>query len=445
MKRTVLKRALCLAVLGLSLTFSAQAAVRLLGRADVPSNLNDLSGLSDTLEDGTPHNRLGAFGSGIAYAGGSRFLAVPDRGPNASSYNPSVDNTTAFQARFQEFEITLSDGAPLINLVRTRTLNDANGAFTGLSSGFDAANSPLSRRFDPEEIRVANDGASVFISDEYGPFLYQFDRQSGLRTRVFSLPAKFKIATPAPTSAAEISGNTSGRVANRGMEGLAITPDGKTLLGVMQNPLIQDGGREGLLVRLLKIDIQSGQTQEYIYTLSNKANGLNGAVAINQNEFLIIERDGRAGTQAVFKRIFKIDLSGASDVSAIASLPLVDPPSGTAPVSKSNFIDLLDPAFALSGASFPEKIEGIAFGPKLSNANLSVLITADNDFTSAPNSIFAFSVDASDLNFVPQQLGSNVTQVPLGGNLLLVLLSLGLIGLAAYERRATLEGDRSLL
>jgi hypothetical protein len=103
MKRTLLSRAIVLMVLGLSLTFSAQAAVRLLGRADLASNLTDLSGLSDTLEDGTPHNRLGAFGSGIAYAGGSRFLVVPDRGPNASSYNPSVDNTTSFQARFQEF------------------------------------------------------------------------------------------------------------------------------------------------------------------------------------------------------------------------------------------------------------------------------------------------------------------------------------------------------
>ena len=32
-----------------------------------------------------------------------------------------------------------------------------------------------------------------------------------------------------PQGSLEISGNTSGRVANKGMEGLAITPDGKTL------------------------------------------------------------------------------------------------------------------------------------------------------------------------------------------------------------------------
>lgn len=435
MKPIMFSQTLLAAMFGFGLTLSAHAAVRLLGRADVPSNQTDLSGLTENLEDGTPHNRLGAFGSGIAYAGGSRFLAVPDRGPNASSYNPSVDNTTSFQARIQEFEINLSDSAPLVNLVRTRTLTDSNGAFTGLSSGFDATNSPMSRRLDPEEIRVSNDGASVFISDEYGPFLYQFDRQSGARVRVFSLPAKFKIASPAAGSAAEISGNTAGRVANRGMEGLAITPDGKTLLGVMQNPLIQDGGREGLLVRLIKLDIQSGQMQEFVYPLSNKANGLNSAVAINQNEFLVIERDGRAGTQAVFKRIFKIDLANATDVSAIATLPLIDPPIGTLPVAKTIFINMLDPAFALSGANFPEKIEGLAFGPKLPDGSLSLLVTSDNDFTVAPSSIFAFSIDASELNFVPQQLGITLARVPLGGTFFILLLSFGLIGVGAMQWR----------
>jgi len=32
-----------------------------------------------TLENGFPGNRLGGIGSGLAYAGGNTFLAVPDR------------------------------------------------------------------------------------------------------------------------------------------------------------------------------------------------------------------------------------------------------------------------------------------------------------------------------------------------------------------------------
>ena len=65
-----------------------------------------------------------------------------------------------------------------------------------------------------------------------------------------------------PISATEISGNTRGRVANKGMEGLAITPDGKTLVGIMQNALIQDaaqGKSQGKLLRIVTWDVATGQ------------------------------------------------------------------------------------------------------------------------------------------------------------------------------------------
>src|SRR5215468_12055656 len=35
------------------------------------------------LENGLPGNRLGGIGSGLTWMGGNRFLALPDRGPNA--------------------------------------------------------------------------------------------------------------------------------------------------------------------------------------------------------------------------------------------------------------------------------------------------------------------------------------------------------------------------
>jgi len=68
------------------------------------------------------------------------------------------------------------------------------------------------------------------ISDEYGPYVYQFNRYTGKRIKVFTLPSKFAVSNLSPVGATEISNNQSGRVANKGMEGLAITPDGKTLV-----------------------------------------------------------------------------------------------------------------------------------------------------------------------------------------------------------------------
>jgi hypothetical protein len=116
---------------------------------------------------------------------------------------------------------------------------------------------------------VARDGASVFISDEYGPYVYRFDRRTGERIAAYRVRASFAVTKLAPVGADEISENTSGRVANKSMEGLAISPDGDTLFGVMQSPLIQDGGTNGGYTRILRIDLRTGKTAQFAYPLTN--------------------------------------------------------------------------------------------------------------------------------------------------------------------------------
>jgi hypothetical protein len=64
------------------------------------------------LENGVPGNRLGGLGSGLAYAGGNVFLAVPDRGPNAKAYNSLVDDTVSYINRFQTFSLSLAPSDP---------------------------------------------------------------------------------------------------------------------------------------------------------------------------------------------------------------------------------------------------------------------------------------------------------------------------------------------
>jgi hypothetical protein len=125
---------------------------------------------------------------------------------------------------------------------------------------------------------------------------------------------------------------------------------------------------------------------------------------VNDHEFLVIERDGNAGLAAAFKKVFHIDLTGATDIRAVATLPSTGTPDGVVPVTKSLLLDLLDPAFGLAGASFPEKIEGLAFGPDLRDGRHVLVVTNDNDFISTqPNRFLVFAIDRSDLpGFVPQ-------------------------------------------
>ena len=82
------------------------------------------------------------------------------------------------------------------------------------------------------------------------------------------MPATFAIANPSADPNRELPGNSSGRQANRGMEGLAISPDGNTLFGMMQNALLQDDAlaagtidRVSLNTRILKVDLATGDDQ----------------------------------------------------------------------------------------------------------------------------------------------------------------------------------------
>jgi hypothetical protein len=298
-----------------------------------------------------------------------------------------------------------------ISLLRATTLTNENGGLlVGSAVGFDATNSIASRRLDPEGVRLTGDGTFV-VTDEYGPFVYEFS-PAGERLRSLGVPSKFLITKPGPDVAAELPPvNLAGRQANRGMEGLAITPDGSKLYGLMQNALIQDGAldaankRVGMTARLLEIDRASGKTRELVYPLDNKGNGLNEILAINDHEFLVIERDGDPGDAAKRKMIYKIDITGATDVSAVAALPTALPLAGVVPVSKTLFIDLLDPAWGLKGPTFPEKIEGLAFGPRLADGRATLLVTSDNDFSAtAPSRVFAFAVGGPALPALQAQV-----------------------------------------
>jgi len=413
----------------------------------------DVSGLAYTLENGAPANKLGGIGSAITYAGGNAFLALPDRGPNAVAFNPAVDDTVAYVNRFHTVHLNLtpnhsSSGLPfeLKPLLQQTTLlwsatpllyGSVNGSgvppinglmryyFTGRSDGFDASQNsgdPNDARFDTEGIRVSNDGQSVFISDEYGPYVYQFDRSTGVRLRTFALPSNFYVTNLSPAGATEISGNIVGRTANKGMEGLAITPNGKTLVGIVQASLIQDAAQKGAaakLLRIVTIDIASGQiTGQFAYGLTT-GSGVSEILALNNHEFLVDERDGHGradGSLALVKQLFKIDLAGATDVGQMDGKT-----AAANEVKKTLFVDLVKSmnAAGISSAEIPAKIEGITFGPDLKGGGETIhtlWVANDNDFSQTvldpdgntvanPNQFFVFGFKDSDLGgsaFLPQ-------------------------------------------
>lgn len=488
--------------ISLALPTLAQATPSLIALGTL-SGTTDLSSFSGVLENGVDHqNVLGGMGSGLAWAGGNTFLALPDRGPNATAYNPLVDNTTSYISRYQTLSLNLSQsfngssysysltptltGTTLLysntplnygtgaagtgtsggngySLGSGATIDDGKYYFNGRSDNFlPGSNSTNSNnaRFDPEAIRVSNDGKRVYITDEYGPYVYQFDRATGARTNVYSLPSAFTASNLSSQGASEISGNSSGRVANKGMEGLAITPDGKTLVGFEQSPLIQDGGDGGRANRIVTIDTTTGATKQYVFDnyLADKNKTYNSSeiLAVNDHTFLVLERDGKGlgdGSNADVKRIYKVDLNDAGDgVSGdlavdIGSLNAGVGISGQAnllgyTVQKTLFLDLKAAlnAAGITNGNVPSKLEGMTFGEDITEGGVlyhTLYVANDNDFlpgTAGENKFFVFKFTDADLNgsnFVNQAI--SVSAVPEPANV--SMLVSGLFLMAWMQRR----------
>ncbi len=457
------KHSISLAVVSLFAATTAHAGVDLIAIGSLDGNSADLSvATAAPLENGIAGNLLGGIGSGLGYAGCNTFLALPDRGPNAQPYNSAVDDTASYINRFQTLHMELAPSASTAALPYTLTptleattllssrmplvYGDGiaaglpNGApalngkhtyyFTGRSDNFDPtqlSTDSSDSRLDPESIRVSNNGKVVMISDEYGPYVYMFNRATGTRIKSIKLPDMFAVANLSPVGNTEISGNTSGRVANKGMEGLAISPDGKTLFGAMQSPLIQDGGTNGQFTRIIKIDIKTGATYQYAYALTNigstskpKYPTISDVVAINDHELLVDERDGKGlgdDSTAVFKQINHIDLTGGADVSAVSGEANLAPFA----VAKTLFLDIVAMlnAHGIASTDIPAKLEGLAFGPDIRVGKVTkhtLWLANDNDFVGAivdsnhpngipnPNQFFVFAADTTDVpSYMPQR------------------------------------------
>lgn len=414
-------------------TLSASAQITLWAKGVIPATAADLSEQTDELpgRDGkaVPANRFGSFGSGITYSGlGNRFFAVADRGP--------ADGKAVFQCRFHEIELIWpssreADAAPgpaevEWKLTRTVILKDENGLpRVGRVDAIDPTDK-LSTRLDPEAIRLAPGGRSVLISDEYGPSVEQYDLITGERQRRFEVPSKF--AQPEPDTDPDSdkpSGAASGRDRNRGFEGLAISPDGGLMTTIVQSPLLQDharadgasGKRVGVNCRMVQFAMTPSAeiptpTREFIYPLEDPRDSVCELLAIDETRFLVLERDGKGGEEAIVKRLYMIDTLTATDVSKIESLPKGELPDHIAPVRKVLWLDMLDPKLGILGPGVPEKWEALTFGPDLADGRKTIVVASDNDFRDdQPTHVWVFAFRPEDLRWPEAKREAEVVPV----------------------------------
>ncbi len=379
-----------------------QTEIQLLGTIRFDGTMQDQSEDASPLENGQLGNRFGGI-SAIEYSGNANlFYAIADRGPD--------DGAAGYMCRFHLLKLDINPLAiePVQGtVVKTVFLSDHREQVFSGSAALLCPTDTLAGRFDPEAVRSMPDG-SLYVSDEYGPQLIQFGGDGRERCRV-PLPSVLSVKVPADSKDRENQLNQSGRSSNRGMEGLALSTDGRHLYGLMQGALLQDSLRDepghasGRHCRLVEVDIDSGKCRQFVYSLEHPAYGTNEILAIGPDEFLVIERDSQPGTEAGFRKLMRIQLDNATDVSdrlqlASSTMPADTLDPSVIPVDKEVFLDFLNPKFGLVGEGMPEKIEGLTLGPVLPDGRHTLLVAIDNDFEEDhPTLIWVFAVPTSGL------------------------------------------------
>lgn len=359
-------------------------------------------GFTTLTKIGNVEVRNGGFGSGAAAhpTNKGEFYLITDRGANIDYLDGKKFLTPNYTPTIGHFRINESGFIEVIKYIPLK--NPSNQLITGLPNPagkgatgevpYDMSGKVLKYDdfgLDSESIVAAADG-TFWVSDEYGPHIVHYSATGvelerispvGVNTGGRKLPAVF-----------------AKRRANRGMEGLCITPDGKTLVGIMQSTMYvpnKSGATNKSLTRIVTFDIATGKTQQFIYKQEGGASDSNSDItAISNTEFLVVERDGNYGSEGGIKKVFRINLNGATDVSGndpnavngmlVNAKPLESnnwaelETAGIKPVSKSLVVDLV------KEISYEhDKFEGIIY---LGNNKIAVF--NDDDF--------AVNVDASN-------------------------------------------------
>ncbi len=410
-------------------------------------NGDTLGSFSGMALDLTTWRRAANGYSGLLYT-------LPDRGYNDVFFSNYRSRISAFNLAFTPYtggtlpQDVASQNQVILtyNASRSFFLNDFNnapttgedpGTGTVTQNGYVLPVVPAGREgagrvsLDAEALAFRRDG-TFYIGDEYTGGIYHYNATGRMIGYLAPPPAIAPLTAGVTNFNSLAQPTTSGRRNNQGMESLSLSPDGKTLFGVLQSSTVQDSTAANQatrkFTRVLVYDVSSNPapsapSAHYVLELPTfDRRGVAGAadrtaaqsdiLALNKSQFLMLSRDGNGvdngdNNPLVFKSIMLVDITGATNIAGTpfeTSATPVSPGGVLAPnittVASVQFVNMLntdqltrfglnldanpaDLARTNNRMTLSEKWEAIALAPVLDeNApqDFFLFVGNDNDF-----------------------------------------------------------------
>jgi hypothetical protein len=332
------------------------------------------------------------------------FYALTDRGPNidcsASEEITGIATAAACAGDDKAKLFPRPDFVPAIVKLKLGgdgsfattewiELKDAAGkAITGISNPLKGAKTeaaydkdgkalPLDPNgLDTEGLVRLKDG-TFWIGEEYGPSLVHVAADGKIIERLVpvGLEADFSAVTYKVTGT--LPALLAKRQLNRGIEGIAISPDETHLYAIVQNPLANpdaDAFKKASATRIIKLELASQNVVgEFVYPLDSHTTFKNDAKADKQSDVRISELSAVGPDQLIVleriaktTKLYAIDLGTATNILGTAWDETATAPSleqiaaadlaanGINPVAKKLWLD------SSAHPELPSKIEGFA-------------------------------------------------------------------------------------
>jgi hypothetical protein len=314
--------------------------------------------------------------------------------------------------------ISLSDPNNLLSIKvqadYSRYYNNASNPLVdaGIRSGRLLTGADL----DIESVRKDKNG-NFWFGDEFGPYLIKTNAKGEVLRREIGLTG-----VASPQNEGVVNGTiaaTLGRSA--GFEGMASSPNGDRLFTLLEGTVAGDAAGT-LRINAFDINTEAYTGQQWKYKLDALGTNIGDMTAINEHEFLVIERNGGTATSgSPFKKIFKIDLNNVDGSGNVIKTEVV------------NLMDIADPndlnGDGSAAFTFPfVTIESVL----ILDAN-TLLVANDNNYPGTGGR----NLGSDNTEFLKIRLDQalNVSAVPEPASLAMLLAGLGVVGLMTRRRQ----------
>jgi Esterase-like activity of phytase len=342
---------------------------------------------------------LGSIGSDLWHGAddpSDEFWMITDRGPNGQiavntenrrtfavpEFNPAILKVKAVDGAIRILDtipIVTRSGKPVTGMPNMQGRDETPYDYSGQKT------LPLNPNGLDSEGLVRTRAGDFWVVDEYGPSLLKIAPGGKVVKRY--VPKGLGLKGTDYDVAEALPGIFAKRKINRGFEGIAMSPDEKTLYLALQSPLLNPDKKTGdrsRQTRFLAFDVAAEKiTAEYVYRFDDSKEfdpahsapdemKVSSLVAIAPGTLLVVER-----TDWVAK-IYRVELSAETNVLGThwddpgispALEALNDASADYQALAKTLVVDLS------KLSAVPEKIEGLA----VLDAT-TIVVSNDNDF-----------------------------------------------------------------